>query len=687
MTSKNLFFNMMKEDFKGKLAVLLLNCFVMLICFPVCIGMQIDQLKREMKLGYWTQKEVVKQLKDWVSPENSMVMLVVIGFAMVMAFSQFAYLYQKSQVDFYHSLPIQRGKHFLARLLTGILLFLVPFIVFDMIGVGIISASGYGSIEIVKTAILGIVTNTIGFLLCYMISVLAVCMTGNLFSGIAGSLVFHCYGLALGYILEAMMIRYSSTYISKGNSFEDSAEYLTPIWVYSNLAGREEFGKWFLYAVILILGITVLSYLAFCKRKSESAGKSLAFFQTKPIIKVALMVLIVCNGTMLFYSFGVSVVWQVIGFVLCIVISQMLIQVIYELDVKAIVKGLPSFIAATVITLAVFGGFYVGGKAYDKGEMNWEKIESVAIFTGEAYGNYTRTNVYDPEEENYKQVEDLLYEQMKVTDLSLVKEFISATGKDQGKNQEVMIQFTLKNGKKQYRKFDVSNELMSEYMPKFMDNKEFRQGVNQVFYVDASYVDSIIYQSDIEDGYTSEITLNLTKENIQNLISSYKEEYLNASLSEINEEAPIYFLDLVNKEEDETLGTMIVYPSFEKTMEILVQAGLSKNPYENCEITKIGVEQYNFEYDEDGNIKWMEGSKYVTYTEKEKLDELMGILAFGDAGYYTYFHGDYEMRNRYFVVVEMKDDRGVEIEKRGIFIEQVPDWLVKDLENATEIAE
>ena len=50
-----------------------------------------------------------------VSRENGTIMALVFCFAAIMAFAQFSYLYQKSQVDFYHSLPIKRGKNFAAR--------------------------------------------------------------------------------------------------------------------------------------------------------------------------------------------------------------------------------------------------------------------------------------------------------------------------------------------------------------------------------------------------------------------------------------------------------------------------------------------------------------------------------------------------------------------------------------------
>ena len=51
------------------------------------------------------------------------------------------------------------------------------------------------------------------------------------------------------------------------------SEYLTPVWIYSKFVGKQ-FKGWLWYAVGVTVVLIILSFLAFSKRKSETAGKS-----------------------------------------------------------------------------------------------------------------------------------------------------------------------------------------------------------------------------------------------------------------------------------------------------------------------------------------------------------------------------------------------------------------------------
>lgn len=694
MTSKNLFFNIMKEDFKGKMGALLMNCFVMLICFPIIITLQLQNITQRVTENISTREEAVGELRYYISGENEIVMLVAVCFAVVIAFIQFSYLYQKSQVDFYHSLPVSRTKYFFARFINGILVFAIPYILFTMIGVGIISASQFGNIDVVKTAALGIVVHMIGFILCYATTILAICMTGNVLTGILGTLVFHGYGLALAGIVEALMSRYSDCYMSAYDPFAKISCQLTPVWMYVELGYRTGSSswnstflesangasiiKWLLYCVAVIVIMTALAFIAFQKRKSESAGKSMAFVKTKSVIKVCIMVLAVCFITMMFWSMAQEaiVIWEIVGFILGLVISHILIQVIYEMDIRAILKGMPSTITAVVLSVVVLLGFQVGGNAYDQWEADWEKIESIAVNPGEIYGYYTQPSLYNLETGRYQDRETLIYENMKFQDKELAEEFVKACIQDRetaGTKWNIRIQFTFKNGKNTYRHYSVRSEVISEYMPKLMEKQEFRKGINSVFWIDEDDVDVIRYYTEEGNGY-NEQSLGMNKEEIKSFIETYKEEYEKAPISQINDQAPVYALELYNHENDTVLTEMYVYPAFEKTMDILQKAGLKKDPYEGCSIRSIEISKcirnVNEEYQK------------VTYTETEKLEALSQILAYGNMGYYTNFDGDYNVRNQYSIWVQLEDKDGKIIENNAVFIDEIPEWVNQDLEKS-----
>lgn len=701
MTSKNLFFNIMKEDLKGKLGVLLMNCFVMLICFPIVITMQMQNTAEWVKEGYYTTKEAIEELKYYVSGENEMVIMVVVCFAIIIAFCQFSYLYQKSQVDFYHSLPVSRTKYFFTRFINGILVFFVPFLLFTMIGVGILCASQFGNIGVVKTAALGIVVHMIGFVLCYATTILAICMTGNPLTGILGTAVFHGYGIALAAVIEAMMSRYSECYMPLYDPFCKISCHLTPIWMYLELGSHTEntsywsqtvdtsLVKWMLYCVVITIAITVLAFIAFKKRKSETAGKSMAFAKSKPVIKVFIMVIAATCASLMFWSMSdnASAIWELVGFILGLVLSHILIQTIYEMDIKAIVKGIPTFIIATVLSIAFILGFRVGGTAYDNWEVNWEKVESVAINTGEIYGYYTQGSMYDPEENRYMETESMIFEQMKFSDKALAEEFVKAcmqTQKEEGRSWSMRFQFTYKNGRKVYRQYFAGSEVISEYMPKLMADEEFRKGINSVFWVNPATVDAVRYCTEDEEGY-NEKSLEMNKEEIQQFIETYKEEYIAASLSQINDQAPVYALQLYNHESATVLTEMYVYPSMEKTMEVLQTLGLKKDPYEGYHIKSIGIQKEVMGEEIVGRYGIVSSKvqyKEVTYTKEEKIQDLSSRLAYDNMAYLTNFDGDYNIRSEYSVWVVLEDEAGNQLEKSAAFTDEIPEWVKEDIEKA-----
>ncbi|MDE6103101.1 MAG: hypothetical protein K2F60_01085, partial [Oscillospiraceae bacterium] len=76
----------------------------------------------------------------------SLISLFCIGVSIlcgiIIAVNNFSYLYKKSQVDMIYSLPIKRKYKFLSDYLSGLAVYLVPYIVACILSIAILLASG-----------------------------------------------------------------------------------------------------------------------------------------------------------------------------------------------------------------------------------------------------------------------------------------------------------------------------------------------------------------------------------------------------------------------------------------------------------------------------------------------------------------------------------------------------------------
>ena len=107
MTSKNLFFKLMKKDLGQRLwavALIGMGCF---FAYPVTAAVSAGDIERyeDLKLGMIRYSD---QILEWLSFENGMTAFVMMVAALVCGISGFAWLNAKSKVDFYHSIPVRR---------------------------------------------------------------------------------------------------------------------------------------------------------------------------------------------------------------------------------------------------------------------------------------------------------------------------------------------------------------------------------------------------------------------------------------------------------------------------------------------------------------------------------------------------------------------------------------------------
>ena len=137
MTSKSLFFRLMKEDLKRRLWAFGLSFLTFFFAMPVLAAMGVTNLEQQYALwmedagnydfgaGNTAETEFSRRLGELavesIGLENVVMGFLVITAALVLALTGFLYLHSRKQVDFYHSIPVRREILFTVRFVDGIL--------------------------------------------------------------------------------------------------------------------------------------------------------------------------------------------------------------------------------------------------------------------------------------------------------------------------------------------------------------------------------------------------------------------------------------------------------------------------------------------------------------------------------------------------------------------------------------
>ena len=136
MTSRNLFFKLMREDLKRKIWAISLAFLSFFFWMPVNAAMSISNLQQTYERwlvngttfgeGITAESRYAERLLDIVATtiglENVLNVATVIAAAIIMALTGFIYLHSRKQMDFYHSIPVKREIIFAVKFINGIII-------------------------------------------------------------------------------------------------------------------------------------------------------------------------------------------------------------------------------------------------------------------------------------------------------------------------------------------------------------------------------------------------------------------------------------------------------------------------------------------------------------------------------------------------------------------------------------
>ncbi len=407
MTSKNLFFKLMKEDIRNRIwavALISLGCFFF---YPVAAAFMAGNMKDYQ--GYdRALLAYTRDMKNLLAFDNGFTLFVMSVASLICGLSSFSYLNSKSKVDFYHSLPVRREKLYLANYLDGILFLALPYGLSVVMAVVIGSANGVDAGMLCWHALAACGLHIIYFILMYTVVVLAAMMTGNLVVGFMGTMVFWFYMPLLFGVIQGCFIAFFPTYyappqeelFSFGMRISPMVQYFWQIDQYGSPESRT------VASALAALGISAVLAGTGCflyqKRPSEAAGRAMAFKISCPIIRICICMLsALCLGLM-FWGMQESSGWLAFGSICGAVISHCVIEIIYNFDFKKLFSHWVQMAVCVAASLVIMLSFRYDIAGYDTYLPQSGQVESTAISIGimnnwVSYGEMK----WDDEDEEY----------------------------------------------------------------------------------------------------------------------------------------------------------------------------------------------------------------------------------------------------------------------------------------------
>lgn len=580
MISKSLFFNWMKEDRKRRTWTVVLFSFLCFL-YTAAYELFLENMGDRLQNSLMTKAEYMDQIMVLTGRSMIPFYLILCGIgAVLFGFQGFSWLMKKQQIDFYHSLPVTRTQRFFVGYFNGIILFTVPFGIHLVISNVLLFVRGVLTKEVVFQELIFYALYFLTFFILYHLILVAVMMSGNLLVAFLGAGVFLLYAFALRLIGESYCGEFFETYYALERNPFTFLSYFSPLERIIRsfeivLIGEQAYGDmgkalgWMFGMIVLTL---FLSWKLYQMRKSERAGKALMFPKSAAVIRISIMILAAMISGMFFGSVtgSFSTVWMYLGSIIGAVFFHGLLEVIFHGDIKAMFGKKIQLILGIACCLLIVSIFRFDLFGYDSYLPKEEQIKSIAYYmnlTSESgyYGLLAEKQMdsycnYDVKDGKIMLSEyggdKYQMERSRTEDITVLYSIISAWQKEH-KNEgeetkQFQVCFELKNGKKVYRRYDMSRSFLKEYFAPVFESEKGKEVFYPAVQLTKNGVKKIVCASEF-----MEKNLELKEEQIEELLACYQKDIRKKTFDDYLEE--------------NNLGTVTIYYELSQKKELRVE--------------------------------------------------------------------------------------------------------------------
>lgn len=478
---------------------------------------------------------------------NIFLFACLLAAALLCAFTGFAWLHAREQLDFYHGLPLTRNQWFFVSYVSGLLLFLIPYLVCGFLTLFSVYAAGYMSQTILKLCFSALLGGVLGFLLIYHIGILGMFLSGQNVTGVLSALILLVYGAIPMTLYDSLADTFWDTWVE--STAPDGAAlriYLSPLFLFRTVLWKTASKQtdWqLLYAVVLTAALLALILFLYRRYAAETAGNALSFPKTAPVVKVLIAV-----PTSLFiglfihsYRADSSRLWIFFFSIFFALLLCMMTEFIYHHDLRQLFKGPLSTgisVAAVVLLLCAMQ-FDVFG--YDTYLPKKEKLNSISMESydlsfyltfPESWGDFSYDPVSDIPASDYGS----LYELAR-NGVEKQREGITVNSLDAWDDEQTAVTFyyQMENGRKVARAYAIERMDLLYALEELCENKDFRRELFPIFHLNREDIVSI----SLSDLYYRPEPLYLTEEQKNALLDAYEQDILSADISSLQTESPI----------------------------------------------------------------------------------------------------------------------------------------------------
>ena len=659
--------------------------------------------------------EFVQTFYSYIGIKNPLFAFIFVVLAVIVAMSGFSYLYSKKKVDMYHSLPVRREVLFFVKILNGILIVILPYIVCSFIA-SLLVLVNMGDAGIIVTTFFSVAEWILLFIFNYTIVIFAIMLTGNMLIGILACGFLNFYAPAFSQLISGYESTFFDTYYEVGFIAEKVLLKLSGIMViFGVFDGRLR--EKMLIAVVGSIVLLVINLLLYKKRASESAGKSISF----NIIKLPIKFMIVIFMSMLMYLFGYemmsnSIAWGVFGAVSAGIITHCIMEIIYNQDFKKIFAKKLQMLICIVISLFVAAVFQFDIFGYDRYIPKVSDISSAAVvsdflesnasqyFNEMGFHNETRyDSITSIEYASDNDIESMLMREMNIKDKEAVVALaklgvanLSSEWRADSISERVLISYKLKSGKKVQRVYNIDFDAAIKELSSIYDDEGYKTGMYPILSEDSKNIVSVDFNG-IRDN-----DKHLTSENgdLAKLTEVYKKELMSLKYDtkvksypfasiRFNDADAQKILDAAYKDRGnysdyssdskysdlmDDVGYYPVYPEFKETVAMLKAMGvdvkekMSVEDIDRIEVSEFKPEQIETYYDSYNET----GTK--VFTDAKDIEEILDKVVVCDSPYKEDLNEDVNFNVLIYLKSDVSDAYGGGLQyhfKRGDIPENV----------------
>ncbi len=391
----------------------LLSVVALLLAMPSSFAVSMRNV--QMQMQYWnnTDMETVLYAREvlirafYYSGYTTLVLSVL---AVLSATVFLHYLHNRKQTDFYHSLPIGRGRLLLSRILAGLLAVIPAYLLAFGVLCGVCVVYGKTGMLCVPLLVQKAALELTAFLILYAISILACLLTGNTIAALTINACLQFGGMLLwNCVLQVVYLFYPSHLLLQGDW---NANYLSPMYffwtkmngsVYSQALINEQgyldmtkaieqqqiyavtgalplIGIYLLAAVLLLC----LSVLIYRLRRSERTGTAIVFSGLRLPIKYMAMTACGIGLGQLLLTLTNFLPLLFLGMAAGAFLAAACVEMLFDLDFRAIFSHQLSLLGYLVVASVLVAAMQFDLSGYNTALPERSDIVSANVFSDDA---------------------------------------------------------------------------------------------------------------------------------------------------------------------------------------------------------------------------------------------------------------------------------------------------------------